>query len=370
MGLDGINFNKDLPDLPTLFDYFDKPASIYNLLTKDCPYSGDLTRKSKPRDYMYTFLTKDFSGIDKKAASYMLKAVEGDHDCIVCLFPGIDEYAHCSDIKSINVIKEYQKVDSYIGDLFQLLIRKGIYEETLVLLSSDHGLTNTHTHIDVCRHLDRNNFSCLHYPVLWKRNPKCASMVSGNGMINFYLKKNKDSWGGRVNFNDLVSSGVVDIVLELEGIDFVAGINEDNSITVKNRLGTSNIGSNTGFSYYYNDKDPLGIEKHLSNLTEDQALKATYDTGYPDVLVLLTQIFRAERTGDLIISASPGFDLRARYEFHEHHATHGALNAQQLFVPFAMNCSINKDYIRTVDAFPLILKLMNKRLSHAVDGSY
>ena len=43
------------------------------------------------------------------------------------------------------------------------------------------------------------------------------------------------------------------------------------------------------------------------------------------------KFFKGDRTGDLVLSADPGYDLRARYEYPEHHATHGALNAEQMF---------------------------------------
>ena len=84
-------------------------------------------------------------------------------------------------------------------------------------------------------------------------------------------------------------------------------------------------------------------------------LAQTYNTEYPDGLVQLWQIFQGDRTGDLVVSAQPGYDLRARYEYPEHHATHGALNAQQIVVPLAINVPIETEYIRTVDLFPTVL---------------
>jgi len=85
---------------------------------------------------------------------------------------------------------------------------------------------------------------------------------------------------------------------------------------------------------------------------------------YPDGLVQISQIFRSSRAGDLVLSAEPGYDLRARYEYPEHRATHGGLIAGQMLIPLAVNFPIETEFIRSVDIFPTVLN----QFGHQVEG--
>ncbi|MDE0301065.1 MAG: hypothetical protein OXN17_20740 [Candidatus Poribacteria bacterium] len=155
-------------------------------------------------------------------------------------------------------------------------------------------------------------------------------------------------------------------LLDIEGLDFVAGQSKSKSIIVKKKTGEGKITLYNGaFSYTFRGTDPLGYGTFYEDISYREALSQTYDSDYPDGLVQLWQIFQGERTGDLVLSAKPGYDLRARYEYPEHHATHGALHAQQMFVPLAINVPIETEYIRTVDLFPTILS----HFGHTVEPS-
>ena len=80
------------------------------------------------------------------------------------------------------------------------------------------------------------------------------------------------------------------------------------------------------FSYEFTGTDPLGYGVLSKNMSSREALRETYDSSYPDGIVQLWQIFNSERTGDLVLSAESGYDLRARYEIPKHHATQRCLN--------------------------------------------
>ncbi|MBN1114434.1 MAG: alkaline phosphatase family protein, partial [Oligoflexia bacterium] len=369
MGLDGVNFNRDIMETKTLFNYFKNPANVYNLLTKGCPRKCDLTSHVKSLHYLYAFISRDFSFLDRHATKYTVNAVRNGHDCVVCLYPGIDEHAHLSHITSTRVINEYRKVDRGIGFICDELIRNKTYDQTLIVISSDHGLTNTHTHIDIARHLDDNGFYCLHFPKIWRSSAKTASMVSGNGMLNLYLRLGKREWGPRALSDEIEKSGLFDLLLDIKGIDIVACVDGQNNILVRNPKGTGKISmKDNRISYTFSGSDPMGYNKTFNDMDPDRELKETYNTEHPDGLLQLMQIFRSERAGDLVISARPGYDLRARFELHEHHATHGAINAGQMFVPFAMNAGINTEYVRTVDIFPSILEFFGHEFGNGLDG--
>ena len=381
MGREALSFSAHLPNNPTLFDFFSPVNNIYNILTRGCPPSGDLTRRIKPLAYTYAHFSERWRFVNAIASRKLLKAVKGDAEFIMCLFPAVDTFSHLSHTRSPDVIEAYQEVDRTVGEVCRILQASNDFDNTLIMITSDHGMSNTHTHIDLPRHLDNSGLRCLHYPLLWRRRVRSASMVSGNGMTHLYFKGEGDNnggstskpqkgWGERLSFEQLNGMGVIQSLLEIEGLAFVAGQNEKGAIIVQNRSGVGKITCKHGtFSYQFQGVDPLGYGVCYQNLSSHDALIQTYKSEYPDGLVQLRQIFQGDRTGDLVLSADPGYDLRARYEYPEHHATHGALHAEQMFVPLAINLPIKTEFIRTVDLFPTVLSQFGRTVEPSqIDG--
>ncbi len=381
MGREALSFPAHLPDSPTLFNLFSPVNNIYNLLTRGCPPSGNLTRWIKPLAYTYAHFSKRWKFVNPIASRKLMKAVKGNAEFVMCLFPGVDTFSHLSHTRSPDVLDTYQEVDKTVGEVCRILQESKEFDNTLIMITSDHGMSNTHTHIDLPRHLDSLGWRCLHYPLLWRRRARSASMVSGNGMAHLYFKggeadkgkstsKHQEGWGERVSFEKLNRMGVVEPLLEIEGLAFVAGQNEEGAIVVQDRNGIGEITCEAEtFSYQFHGADPLGYRTFYQSLSSRDALIQTYDSEYPDGLVQLWQIFQGDRTGDLVLSADPGYDLRARYEYPEHRATHGALNAEQMFVPLAINLPIETEFIRTVDLFPTVLSQFGRLVEPVqIDG--
>ena len=384
MGMEALSFSTDLPDSPTLFDLFSPVNNIYNLLTRGCPPSGDLTRRVKPLAYTYAHFSERWRFVNAIASQKLLQAVQGDAEFIMCLFPAVDTFSHLSHTRSPHVMDIYREVDRTVGEVCQILQASKEFDNTLIMIISDHGMSNTHTHIDIPRHLDNSGWRCLHYPLLWRQRVQSASMVSGNGMTHLYFKgagsdnggrhgstsKHQKGWGERFSFEQLSRMGVIQSLIEIEGLALVAGQSEDGGIIVQNSTGVGTITcEDETFSYQFQGIDPLGYGIRYQNLSSRDALIQTYDSEYPDGLVQLWQIFQGDRTGDLVLSADPGYDLRARYEYPEHHATHGALNAEQMFVPLAINLPIETEFIRTVDLFPTVLSQFGRAIEPSqIDG--
>ena len=393
MGLDGLRFEDDLPpSSPTLFDFFSPVSNIYNPLARGCPPAKNATLWIKPFLYTYAHFSHRWRFVNQIAIRQLHKAAEAGNQFIMCLFPAVDTFSHLSDIHSPQVLQTYREIDTAIGKLVHILQKTNTLQETLILITSDHGMTDTHTHIDVPQHLDDGGWRCLHYPKIWRQGALSASMVSGNGMTHLYFKNNSDGkgWGERTPFEKLHQMGVISSLIELEGLGLVAGQSETGDIIVQSRTGQGKISwrsQNTDqenpqsilttfkcadslrFSYQFTGVDPLGYGVHYKNLSSRTALRETYDSPYPDGIVQLWQIFKSERTGDLVLSAESGYDLRARYEVPEHHATHGALMAEHLYIPLATNYPIAEQCIRSVDVFPTVLSLCGQRVAeHHIDG--
>ena len=100
----------------------------------------------------------------------------------------------------------------------------------------------------------------------------------------------------------------------------------------------------------------------------ESAFKYTYDSNYPDAIVQLLQLFESRRTGDLLISAKPGIDLRARHENPEHCGSHGSLVKSHMMVPIVMNKKVNSSYVRSSDIYPTILKYLDIEIPSGIDG--
>ena len=393
MGIDGLRFEADLPiGYPTLFNFFSPVSNIYNLLARGCPPSKNLTRWIKPLLYTYAHFSHRWRFVNKLASHHLHKAVEAGDKFVMCLFPAVDTFSHLTEIQSAEVLQTYREIDTIIGELVHILQKANTLQETLILITSDHGMTDTHTHIDIPQHLDDGGWRCLHYPKVWRQDAVSASMVSGNGMTHLYFKNSLDGkgWGGRTPFEQLHQMGVISSLIELEGLGLVAGQSETGDIIVQSRTGQGRItcssqdtdhdnaqripttfkrADSLRFSYRFTGTDPLGYGVRHEHLSSRDALRKTYESTYPDGIVQLWQIFNSERTGDLVLSAESGYDLRARYEVPEHHATHGALMAEHLHIPLATNYPIAESYIRSVDVFPTVLNLCGHTVAEQyIDG--
>ena len=394
MGLDGLRFESDLPpDSPTLFNFFSPVSNIYNLLARGCPPAKNLTRWVKPFAYTYAHFSHRWRFVNRIAARRLHEAAEAGDKFVMCLFPAVDTFSHLTNIRSPQVLQTYREIDTAIGKLVDILQKANTLEETLILITSDHGMSDTHTHIDIPRHLDDGGWRCLHYPKVWRQDTVSASMVSGNGMTHLYFKNksNEKEWGERTSFEKLCQMGVISSLIELEGLGFVAGQGETGDIIVQSQSGQGRISCHSQhtdhknresetltfkyedsqrFSYQFTGTDPLGYGTHYKNLSSRETLRKTYDSPYPDGIVQLWQIFKSERTGDLVLSAASGYDLRARYEIPKHHATHGALLAEHLHIPLATSYPIAEQHIRSVDIFPTVLSLCGHNVAgHRIDGS-
>jgi hypothetical protein len=393
MGIDGLRFEADLPiGYPTLFNFFSPVSNIYNLLARGCPPVKNRTRWIKPSAYTYAHFSHRWRFVNQIAIRQLHKAAEAGDKFIMCLFPAVDTFSHLTEIQSPQVLQTYREIDTAIGKLVHFLQKANTLEDTLILITSDHGMTDTHTHIDVPQHLDDGGWRCLHYPKVWRQDAVSASMVSGNGMTHLYFKNDSsgNGWGERTPFEQLHQMGVVTSLTELEGLSLVTGQSETGDIIVQSRTGQGRIScysqdtdyenlqdvsttlkcaDSLRFSYEFTGTDPLGYGIHYKNLSSRETLRETYDSPHPDGIVQLWQIFKSERTGDLVLSAENGYDLRARYEVPEHHATHGALIAEHLYIPLATNYPIVEQCIRSVDVFPTVLNLCGHTVAEQyIDG--
>ena len=95
----------------------------------------------------------------------------------------------------------------------------------------------------------------------------------------------------------------------------------------------------------------------FSGATPADALDLSVGERHPDAAFALSSLFASERTGDLLVSAEPGFDLRTKSEWPEHHASHGGLHRDHTVVPALSSSPLPSRPLRTLDLFSLTLDL-------------
>lgn len=367
-GRDAMSFDADLPpDRPTWFDYFGSSKNVINLLTKGCDPSDDMTRRIKPIVYFIGHYLHQWRFADMVAARSFVEAVKAGPEFIACAFNGVDGHSHEKDPRAAKVIESYRTIDRAVAEAQRVLRRTGRDEETLWVIGSDHGQTPTHTHIDVAGLLDELGLSCLYYPRLWRQDAHCAEMVSGNGMTQIYFRSGAD-WCERTPWEEVEARGVPQALLAVEGVDFVAGRTWDGRIKLRTAAGDATIDWHKNLcSYSFRGDDPLGCGP-FRDLDADAVLGLTFDSPRPDACLQLEQLFRAERSGDIAVSAKRGFDLRARWEIPEHRSSHGALVPGQMHVPVIISHPIEADHFRTADVFPTVLRLLDREPARDIDG--
>ena len=103
-------------------------------------------------------------------------------------------------------------------------------------------------------------------------------------------------------------------------------------------------------------------------MSSREALEATIDTGHPDALVQIAQLFRTRRTGDLVISAAAGYDLRERFEWPHHFSSHGGLIRDHMLIPVASSVPLADGPIRSADVATTVLDYLGVPAPSGADG--
>ena len=113
--------------------------------------------------------------------------------------------------------------------------------------------------------------------------------------------------------------------------------------------------------------DPLGTGEQF-DLDAREAYEACIATDYPDALVQIAHLVGAQRSGEIILSASRDWDYRARYEPIPHVSSHGALHREHMLVPLLVNRPVPGSPRRTVDVMPSALKALGIATPSGLDG--
>ena len=366
------------PSVRTAWEIFPASKSIFNGVTKGIHRQADLTRYSRIWYYYYAHLTDRWSFIDDAAFRRMRDTIRSrDFDFAFMVFPSVDEFSHRSSPFHPRVLAAYRGIDDLIGNLQSELKQAGIADETLIVLVSDHGLSETTQHFDVGPWLEtEKKIRTFYYTNIFKFKFDAVSMISGNGMANLYFKGSQ-GWGHRVSFEELSHRFLLlDELRFNDAVDLVVTQGADGAIHFQTKRGHGffRVSANDGLiRYQFDREDPLGIFSKndavlMSGFDFDTSLKLTWDSHFPDVFKQMHQLYQSGRTGDVVVSAKTGYDLREKFEHPLHRASHGSICPEHMRVPLLMNFPIDNPHVRSVDVFPTLLKLLGKNIPQGIDG--
>jgi len=362
------------PSIKTIFEQLPDSLSLLNGVTKGAGLR-DLTRKTRLWLYYYAHLTDRWAYIDTEAKNRLCQAInERNFSYAFVVFPSVDEFSHRSSPFHPRVRQAYAEIDTHVGDIMNTLKKRGWLEDTLMTLVADHGLSETHSHFDIGPWLEKEKKKkTFYYTNIAKFRFEAASMVSGNGMTHLYFRGQK-GWEGRQSFEEIShGSLILDELRFHSAVDLVVTQGADGAIHLQTERGHGWFYAlpDGGLKYSFDKTgDPLGVFQQMpsASFSFDEGMSLTWDSHYPDVFRQMEQIFRSSRSGDIIVSAKSGFDLREKFEHPIHKASHGAICPEHMFVPLLMNYKLEETTIRSVDIFPTIMKLLGQEIPPALDG--
>ncbi|MBI4126650.1 MAG: alkaline phosphatase family protein [Deltaproteobacteria bacterium] len=372
VGFESLLMGSDLaPHIQSIFDCVPESAAIFSSLA---PRAGrrNRTQFTKIWYWYYAHLTDRWNYVDEVALQKTLRELrKGTTRFVFTVFPGVDEYSHLAHPHHASTFRQYDVLDQAVGEIASDLTRRGEWATTDLWIVSDHGLSQTHEHFCLNRFLECHDLPPFFYPDIFRRKGKlAATMVSGNAMGHLYFR-NGHGWRGwttRTALEHLKPGFLADLVQQ-PAVDIVAVRNDHGGIDILSRRGEARLDGTPGtLRYACAGSDPFGYEKLPPSFSRDDSLRLTFQSQYPDAPYQLAQLFLSSRTGDVVVSATPGFDLRLGYEYPEHRGSHGSLDRSHMMTPLVCNRKLVDSPCRTVDVFPSVLASLGVPVPNHVEG--
>lgn len=357
-GPEAARVNNDIdPAAKTLFELAPGSINVFGAISRGVGKGDNLAPLRKSLLWMRAHFFGDYRRPDDAARRALVGSLDRFAPFRFAVLPGIDWSSHYIDPFGDATREAYRRADRTVGEVAQALKQNGRYQDTLLAVVSDHGHEPVHEHFDIGPQIARRFGVKVAYHSLraYRLRPHVVSAVSGNGMAHLYLRRPLD--------------GLVEWLIDKPAVDIVAEREPSGSILVSSRRGRARLAERGDeLSYELLRADPFGYPPLPERLDHETALTATADTGHPDGLLQLAQVFRSRRSGDVVVSAAPGYDLRDRFERPEHHSSHGALHATHMNVPLAVSCELEPGPLRTVDVFDIVVDHLGVTAPAGTDG--
>jgi hypothetical protein len=362
------------PDVRTVFELVPESIGIFTPVARGLTRDRDPSRVERQFWGSVAHFLQWHQPSDEAAARRLIRVAASDARFVFAQFPAVDGYTHQSNPDGPKVRRALRRVDQVVGRLRQALRRREELDQSLILVVSDHGASEVHTHLDLADWFRARGVPTLSHPVLWEREPRAAVMVAGNGSAMIYARPGEprqERWPierlrGPEAFGS--KSDLIAALLQEPAVALVAADSGIGGTWVASDKGEARLWAH-GDEIIYDPSsgDPLYLGGYWSG-TSREALAQTRDGPFPDVAFHLRDQFRSSRTGDLVVIAREGYDFRARFEVPEHRAGHGSLTRSHMQTPVWSSHPIPATPMRTVDLFPAMLNWLGIEVPDGIDG--
>jgi hypothetical protein len=373
-GLGSYLMDRDLSkQAVTLFELLKPSSNIFSGISRGTGIRRNAAYFRRVPATLRFFRTGDWDHIDAAGERFLLRAAARKREVFTFHTTySIDEYSHHHGPFSARARARYGEFDRVLGRLIERLRATGQLESSLLMLGADHGHTEVRQHFDLEGFVEDLGLKPLYYPKHVKRwiGADAAVMVAGNGVGHIYLKGPRP-WTARPTAEEHLERHprLVEELLANDAVDHVIYRGYD-GVRVRSRRGAATIVLEEGHVHYRVDgADPFGYAPLPALMSRGDVLLRTADSDYPDAPLQVAQLFDSPRAGDFVVSAMPGYDLRAgQKERREYRSCHGSLHREHMRVPFTVNVKTVARPPRSVDAFPTILELLGRETPAGIDG--
>ncbi len=296
------------------------------------------------------------------AANFTRKLVEDKPDFAFAALTGIDKTSHARGHESELTREALAIVDHMAGAIRAAAEKDGTWPATHLWIVSDHGHSPVKRHEDLAALVQSWGLSVLAHPWPMRFKPDAAVMVSGNAMAHIYV-------GLRGAGRAVQRESIASRLLERESVDLLLVPCEGGCEVRSAHRGNALVSmDDTGaYSYTCGSGDPLGVGNQI-RISGRTAYDVTINSEYPDSIVQIANLAISSRCGDIVVSAAPEWDLRAKFEPIPHVSTHGSLSREHMLVPLLTNRPPRIAPRRTTDIMPSALTALGLSIPGNLDG--
>ena len=364
------------PGAPTIFELVPRSVAALSVVTRGLSRAGrvgSITARSALRAAVTHFRgrVERWLDLDREVADELLRRLREDRpDYLFAAFTGVDKASHSRGHEHEMVHEALTIVDDAVARLRDEAEREGWWADTHLWIVSDHGHAEVHTHDDLAGWMSSAGYRTVAHPWSAGLSADAAVMVSGNAMAHVYVElheRQRPGWPAlAARWSELAAALLARPSVDLLLLPHSADLCEVRSATRGHAMVERTGG---GFRYRrIGSGDPLSCGADLEG-SADEMHDATRGGDYPDAVVQVATLAGSARAGDFILSATPGFDFRLRYEPIPHRSAHGALHREHMLVPLLTNRVPARRPRRTTDVFASTLHALGISLPAGLDGS-
>lgn len=372
-GIDGWSVNEDLdPAAPTLFELAPALGAL-SVVTRGLPRERNIG--AGPR-FALRVARAHFGGevdawlaIDRDVVVELRRRARALRPRVVfAAFTGADKASHACGHGAPQVREALSIVDDAVAGLRLDAEADGRWRDMHLWVVSDHGHSPVVAHDDLGRLLESWGRRVLSHPWLARGRADVAVMVSGNAMAHLYpdpAARTRHPWPSlAARWNELVQR-----LLARPSVDLALLWHGSHRCEVRaNGRGSAMIEClrDGRFSYRPIEGDPLALGGGES--CADEWLERSHGGDYPDAILQIARLAGAARSGEIILSASRGWDFRGDWEPVPHVSAHGALHRDHMLVPLLLGRPAGSPPRRTADVMPSALAALGLAVPDGLDG--